>query len=71
MIAKAYSSFFEELQSNNTTEWFRANKGQYKVAVKKPFLSLPNGLIRSLQKWDYHVFPEAKKPPISHPILKP
>ncbi|MFY0598535.1 MAG: DUF2461 domain-containing protein [Cyclobacteriaceae bacterium] len=54
MITQGYIEFFKELEINNNTEWFHANKKRYEQHVKIPFTNLVQDLIPRLQ----HIEPE-------------
>lgn len=61
MIQKAYSSFFKELQENNTRAWFQSNKKRYELDVREPFIDLLNTVIPVLREWDDTLLPDPKK----------
>ena len=50
MITENYSVFFQELEKNNSKEWFHGHKKEYENDVKKPFLKLLEALIPELLK---------------------
>lgn len=47
---KATLAFLDDLKSNNTREWFRANKERYERDVKEPFLDFIAVAARRLRK---------------------
>lgn len=55
MISQNYIRFFEELEGNNNTEWFHANKKRYEKDVKIPFTNLVQELILLLQEIDEEI----------------
>ena len=61
MITKNYTAFFRELQKNNQTTWFHANKKRYERDVKEPFIGILQVLISELRKWDDRILPDPKK----------
>ncbi|MDW3193389.1 MAG: DUF2461 domain-containing protein [Cytophagales bacterium] len=60
MITKAYSSFFAELELNNTRDWFQANKSRYEKDVKAPFLALLKQIIDKIQAFDQEISTDPK-----------
>lgn len=61
MIQETYSSFFKELQQNNTKEWFHANKKRFEQEVRRPFITLLETIIPILREWDDSILPDPKK----------
>lgn len=61
MIQETYSSFFKELQQNNTKEWFHSNKKPYEQEVKQPFITLLETIIPVLREWDDAILADPKK----------
>ncbi len=61
MITKAYTDFFNELNHNNTREWFHDNKKRYEIDVKQPFLNLLSELIPELRECDSRILQDEKK----------
>lgn len=47
---KDFSIFFEELEKNNTKEWFDKNRKRYERSVKKPFKEFVLKLVDTLQE---------------------
>jgi uncharacterized protein (TIGR02453 family) len=44
-----FVKFFRELEKNNTTDWFHANKTRFENSVKKPFHKFIDDLIDALR----------------------
>lgn len=61
MIRETYSSFFRELQKNNTKEWFHTNKKHYEQEVRQPFVALLETIIPVLREWENAILPDPKK----------
>jgi uncharacterized protein (TIGR02453 family) len=49
---KNFIEFFKELELNNSTEWFHANKKRYEADVKNPFLQFIELMIKRVQKYE-------------------
>lgn len=54
-LSKEYVSFFKDLESNNTSTWFNANKKRYEQHVKEPFKELVEEVIVLMKKKDPYV----------------
>ncbi len=59
-ITPDFLTFFTELEKNNNTEWFHANKKRYEKDVKKPFYAMLQDLIGELRALDdsYQIEPK-------------
>lgn len=55
-----FINFFKELESNNNTDWFHANKKRYEADVKKPFTQFISDFIDEIRKHDPGLNKEAK-----------
>lgn len=53
--------FFNELEKNNTKEWFDKNRKRYETSIRKPMLSLVEDLIEEMKKYDSEFDQDAKK----------
>lgn len=60
-FSKDFLSFFENLSVNNTTEWFKANKNNYELHVKKPFEIFMADVIEVMKKHDKSISMTAKE----------
>lgn len=60
-ITHEYTTFFKDLASNNSRNWFLEHKKRYEQSVRAPFLELLNGLIPEIQKIHPDILPDAKK----------
>lgn len=47
---KDFIDFFNELEKNNSKEWFDANRKKYEESVKKPFKQFVLALVEALQE---------------------
>lgn len=55
-----FISFFKDLELNNNTDWFHANKKRYEPDVKKPFIAFIGDLITEIRKYEPALNIEAK-----------
>ncbi len=60
-LSKEYVSFFKQLNANNSTEWFNANKKKYEQHVKEPFNKLVQEVIDLMKKSDPRINLEPKE----------
>lgn len=49
-FTKDFTEFFRDLEQNNNTQWFHANKKRYEESVKTPFAQLISDLIARMQQ---------------------
>lgn len=56
-----FLKFFAELESNNSKDWFHANKKRYETYVKNPMKHFVTDVIAELQKLDTEITVEPKK----------
>jgi len=60
-FTKEFIQFFQELEKNNTKEWFHNHKKQYETFVKKPMQHFVTDVVGELQKLDSEISVEPKK----------
>ena len=60
-FTEGFIQFFSDLEKNNNTEWFHANKKRYETFVKNPMQLLVTDLIAELKKFDPEINVDAKK----------
>lgn len=56
-----FINFFKDLSTNNTSEWFNANKKEYESAVKKPFERFVEDFIAMCKGYDKRINMTAKE----------
>ena len=59
-FTKDFLQFFNELQKNNTKDWFDANRKRYQTSVKEPFYKFTDILISKVNERDETVQITAK-----------
>ncbi len=60
-FTKDFTSFFKELENNNSTAWFNDNKKRYETFVKLPFIGFVDEVIKSIHSSDAAVKMTAKE----------
>jgi uncharacterized protein (TIGR02453 family) len=48
-FTREFTSFFKELEKNNSTAWFNENKKQYEALVKAPFIAFVEEVIKVIR----------------------
>jgi uncharacterized protein (TIGR02453 family) len=60
-FTKEYIDFFQELEKNNSKEWFDQNRKRYENFVRKPMVRLVEDVIEAMQAYDDSFNPDPKK----------
>jgi len=60
-FTKEYLDFFQELEKNNSKEWFDKNRKRYENHVRKPMIALVEDVVSSMQEHDSGFNPDPKK----------
>ncbi|MBI1266163.1 MAG: TIGR02453 family protein [Cryomorphaceae bacterium] len=53
--------FFNELEKNNSKEWFDENRKRFETSIRKPMLNLVEDVIKEMKKHDSEFDQDAKK----------
>ncbi len=56
-----FNDFFQELEANNSKEWFHANKKRYEKSVKAPMVDLVRDVAAAMHKIDNDFVVDPKK----------
>ncbi len=56
-----YLDFFQELEKNNSKDWFDQNRKRYENSIRKPMISLVEDVITGMQDYDINFHPEPRK----------
>ncbi len=60
-LNKSFINFFQELEKNNSKEWFDNNRKIYENEVKSPFNNLVTNLILTISQFDESIDKDTKK----------